>query len=32
MAELRGAIETGRIDEFAARFALRQEEGDIPPL
>src|SRR5262249_26221817 len=29
---LRQAIEQGALEEFAARFAQQQEEGDIPPL
>ena len=27
MAALRGAIEAGRLDDFAAAFAAEQEEG-----
>ena len=32
MAGLRGAIEAGTLDDFAAGFAEDQAEGDIPPL
>jgi queuine tRNA-ribosyltransferase len=32
MAELRGAVESGRVEDVAAGIAARQEEGDIPPL
>ncbi|HEX9490372.1 MAG TPA: tRNA-guanine transglycosylase, partial [Stellaceae bacterium] len=32
MAGLRGAIEAGTLDDFAAGFAAEQAEGDIPPL
>ncbi|MGO8914646.1 MAG: tRNA guanosine(34) transglycosylase Tgt [Stellaceae bacterium] len=32
MAALRGAIESGRVEDLAAGIAARQEEGDIPPL
>ncbi|HWG80054.1 MAG TPA: tRNA-guanine transglycosylase, partial [Stellaceae bacterium] len=31
MAGLRGAIDAGAIDAFAARFAAEQAKGDIPP-
>jgi queuine tRNA-ribosyltransferase len=32
MAGLRGAIEAGAIEDFAARFAAEQAAGDIPAL
>ncbi len=32
MAGLRGAIEAGSLDDFAADFARQQAEGDLPPL
>jgi queuine tRNA-ribosyltransferase len=32
MAGLRGAIEAGTLDAFAAHFAEEQAAGDIPPL
>ncbi len=32
MADLRGAIERGRLEDLGAGIAARQEEGDIPPL
>ena len=32
MAGLRGAIEAGRLDDFAATFDEEQARGDIPPL
>lgn len=32
MQGLRGAIETGTLDDFAAAFHARREIGDIPPI
>ena len=32
MAELRGAIARGRLEDLAAGVAALEEEGDIPPL
>ena len=32
MADLRAAIEAGRLDEMAADFARAEAEGDLPPL
>ena len=32
MAELRSAIASGLLDDFAAGFAEEQARGDIPPL
>jgi len=32
MAELRSAIDSGLLDDFAAGFAEEQARGDIPPL
>ena len=32
MAGLRGAIEAGSLDDFAASFAENQARGDIPPV
>ncbi len=32
MAGLRGAIEAGSLDDFAASFATAQAQGDLPPL
>ena len=32
MAGLRGAIETGSLDDFAGHFARQQAEGDLAPL
>lgn len=32
MRDIRGAIEQGRLDEFAAEFRVGQAQGDIEPL
>jgi queuine tRNA-ribosyltransferase len=32
MGDLRGAIERGVLDDFTARFAAQQREGDVSPL
>jgi hypothetical protein len=32
MAGLRGAIATGRLEDFIANFEREQSEGDIPAL
>ena len=32
MAELRDAIEAGRLEEYRAWFQAEQAKGDIPPL
>jgi queuine tRNA-ribosyltransferase len=32
VADLRAAIEAGRLSEFAARFAEEQARGDIDPI
>jgi queuine tRNA-ribosyltransferase len=30
--DLRGAVERGALDDWSARFAAQQREGDLPPL
>jgi queuine tRNA-ribosyltransferase len=32
MGDLRGAVERGALDDWSARFAAQQREGDLPPL
>ena len=32
MRDIRGAIEQGRLDAFAAEFRAQQAQGDIEPL
>jgi queuine tRNA-ribosyltransferase len=31
MGDLRGAVERGALDDWSARFAAQQREGDVPP-